>query len=159
LFLAPDLIKGEWHWSEEQMSNHTQGTTIGGPQTRWTAAFCMLAFLALPGLLTGKPAAKEEQAAKAFHVIASRFRFEPATIDVDEGDRVRLTLTSADVTHSLAIKALKVKAVIPEGGEEVTGRVRGSQARLLPVRVLGVLRERTRTHEGATGRQPEGTLS
>ena len=120
MFLAPDLIKGEWHWSEEQMSNHTQGTTIGGPQTRWIAVFCMLTFLALPGLLTGKPAAKEEQAAKAFHVIASQFRFEPATIDVDEGDRVRLTLTSADVTHSLAIKALKVKVVIPEGGEEVT---------------------------------------
>jgi cytochrome c oxidase subunit 2 len=48
------------------------------------------------------------------------FRFEPATIDVDEGDRVRLTLTSADVTHSLAIKALEVEAVIPEGGDEVT---------------------------------------
>jgi heme/copper-type cytochrome/quinol oxidase subunit 2 len=102
------------------MFGQTQRTSIGRHPTRWLAVFSMLAGLALPGLLTGKPAAREEQAAKAFHVIASRFRFEPAAIEVDEGDRVRLTLTSADVTHSLAIKTLKVKAVIPEGGEEVT---------------------------------------
>ncbi len=91
------------------MFGRTQGTTMARLATRSIAVCGMLAFLA-PGHLTAKPAIGGVQAAKVVHVIASRFRFEPATIEVDEGDRVRLTLTSADVTHGLAIKALKVKA-------------------------------------------------
>jgi cytochrome c oxidase subunit II len=57
---------------------------------------------------------------KPIDVIASRFRFEPATISVAQGDTVRLRLRSADATHSFAIKAFRVKALIPKGGEPVT---------------------------------------
>jgi cytochrome c oxidase subunit 2 len=57
---------------------------------------------------------------KAIHITASRFRFEPATISVAEGDRVRLYLRSADHAHGLAIKALRVKAPISKSGEVVT---------------------------------------
>ena len=49
-------------------------------------------------------------------VIASQFKFEPATISVVEGDRVRLRLRSADRSHAFAIKAFRVKALIPKGG-------------------------------------------
>lgn len=57
---------------------------------------------------------------KTIDVLASRFEFAPATISVTEGDRVRLRMRSADVAHSLAIKAFRVKALIPKGGETVT---------------------------------------
>jgi cytochrome c oxidase subunit 2 len=50
-------------------------------------------------------------------VIASRFKFEPATVSVAKGNRVRLRLRSADRTHAFAIKELRVKAVIPKMGE------------------------------------------
>ena len=57
---------------------------------------------------------------KMVDVIASRFKFEPATISVAEGDTVRLRLRSADRTHGIGIKAFRVKALIPKVGEAVT---------------------------------------
>ncbi|HEY7514638.1 MAG TPA: cupredoxin domain-containing protein, partial [Vicinamibacteria bacterium] len=57
---------------------------------------------------------------KEFEITASRFEFQPATIEVTEGDRVRLTLRSSDTTHGISIPALQVKAKIPKGGAPVT---------------------------------------
>ena len=57
---------------------------------------------------------------KTIDVTASRFQFEPATISVSQGDNVRLRLHSADRSHAFAIKAFRVKALIPNGGETVT---------------------------------------
>ena len=56
---------------------------------------------------------------KTIDVLASRFQFEPATISVAQGDRLRLRLRSADSTHGLAIKAFRVEAKIPKAGEAV----------------------------------------
>jgi cytochrome c oxidase subunit II len=64
-----------------------------------------------------KPGADE---VKTIDVIASQFKFEPATISLVEGDRVRLRLRSADRTHGIGIKAFRVKALIPKVGEAVT---------------------------------------
>ena len=57
---------------------------------------------------------------KEFAITASPFAFEPETIEVTEGDRVRLTLRSADTTHGMAIGELEVKVKIPKGGAPVT---------------------------------------
>ena len=57
---------------------------------------------------------------KTIDVTASQFQFVPATISVAQGDSVRLRLHSADRSHAFAIKAFRVKAVIPKGGETVT---------------------------------------
>ena len=48
-----------------------------------------------------------------FEVVARRFAFEPATIDVVEGDTVRLLVRSADGPHGVEIKAFKVKKAVP----------------------------------------------
>ncbi len=48
-----------------------------------------------------------------FEVVASRFAFEPATIEVVEGDRVRLLVRSADGPHGVEIKAFNVKKAVP----------------------------------------------
>lgn len=54
---------------------------------------------------------------KTFDVVASQFKFEPSTIAVAEGDRVRLRLRSVDRPHGLGIKAFGVKTLIPRTGE------------------------------------------
>jgi cytochrome c oxidase subunit 2 len=60
--------------------------------------------------LAQEPAAPEP---KVFEVVARRFVFEPATIEVVEGDRVRLLVRSADGPHGVEIKAFKVKKAVP----------------------------------------------
>ena len=50
---------------------------------------------------------------KVFEVVARRFAFEPATIDVTEGDRVRLIVRSADGPHGVEIKEFNVKKAVP----------------------------------------------
>jgi cytochrome c oxidase subunit II len=50
---------------------------------------------------------------KVFEVVARRFSFEPATIEVEEGDTVRLLVRSADGPHGVEIKAFKVKKAVP----------------------------------------------
>lgn len=57
---------------------------------------------------------------RTIDVTASRFQFEPATIPVVQGEHVRLRLRSSDRSHAFAIKAFRVKALIPGGGETVT---------------------------------------
>ena len=65
---------------------------------------------------------------KTIDVTASRFQFEPETISVAQGDSVRLRLHSADRSHAFAIKAFRVKVVIPKGGETVTVEFVAEQA-------------------------------
>ena len=50
---------------------------------------------------------------KIFEVVARRFSFEPATIEVVEGDSGRLLVRSADGPHGVEIKAFKVKKAVP----------------------------------------------
>ena len=40
---------------------------------------------------------------KEFRMTAKSFSFEPSTIEVNKGDRVRLIVTSTDVPHGIAI--------------------------------------------------------
>ncbi len=53
-------------------------------------------------------------------VVASRFAFEPARIEVTEGEHIRLLVSSADGVHGVGIKKFKVEKTVPRGGESVT---------------------------------------
>ena len=81
-----------------------------------TASLCLA--LAIVGVVSSavesrqQPAPTDDQP-KVFDVIAKRFVFEPATIEVTEGDRVRLVVRSADGPHGVEIKAFKVKKAVP----------------------------------------------
>ncbi|HWI18904.1 MAG TPA: cupredoxin domain-containing protein [Vicinamibacterales bacterium] len=57
---------------------------------------------------------------RTIEVVAKRFTFEPSRIEVTEGERIRLVMTSADGVHGLEIKKFKVNKKIPRGGEAVT---------------------------------------
>lgn len=76
--------------------------------------------LALATLTIVVSATGDEEPHRRFDVTASRFHFEPASLEVTEGDRIALTLRSADGTHGIAIPEFKVKATIPKGGSPVT---------------------------------------
>ena len=52
--------------------------------------------------------------------MAKKFSFEPARVEVTEGERIRLVVTSADGVHGLEIKKLHVNKKVPRGGEPIT---------------------------------------
>ena len=53
------------------------------------------------------------------NVVAKKFSFEPATIQVVAGEPVRLVVRSVDVTHGFSIRELKIDLQLPKGGEPV----------------------------------------
>ena len=57
---------------------------------------------------------------RVIEVVAKRFAFEPARIEVAEGEHVRLVLTSADGVHGVGIKKFRVEKTVPRGGTPVT---------------------------------------
>lgn len=57
---------------------------------------------------------------RTIEVVASRFKFTPAVIEVTEGERVQLKVRSSDGTHGIGIKEFQVKAKVPKTGETVT---------------------------------------
>ena len=85
------------------------------------AGFRVVPWVLLAGLApSGAGAfAAEAKETKRFEVTASRYRFEPARLEVRQGDVVELVLRSADTDHGLAIQAYAVKVAIPKGGETV----------------------------------------
>jgi cytochrome c oxidase subunit 2 len=67
-------------------------------------------------------AAHAVRAAQPVHevsVVAKKFTFEPAEIQVVAGESVRLVVRSADSVHGLAIPALKIDLRVPGGGDPV----------------------------------------
>lgn len=55
---------------------------------------------------------------RVIDVKASRYKFEPDPIVVNLGEKVRLTVTSTDVTHGIAISEFNVKVSLPMGKTE-----------------------------------------
>jgi cytochrome c oxidase subunit 2 len=68
-----------------------------------------------------------------FEVTASRYKFDPARIEVRQGEVVDLALRSADTDHGLAIGAYAVKVAIPKGGEIVGVSFVASRAGTFPI--------------------------
>ncbi|HXB53771.1 MAG TPA: cupredoxin domain-containing protein [Vicinamibacteria bacterium] len=91
--------------------------------TQVLSVTALLAVLLDPARAPGEPPKP-----RSFDITASRFQFEPARLEVSEGDAVRLTLHSTDTTHGFGIKELTVEAVIPKGGEPVTVEFVADQA-------------------------------
>jgi cytochrome c oxidase subunit II len=98
------------------------------------ALFLFLAASVTTWALRQEPAAPAEP--KTFEVIARRFAFEPATIEVTEGDRVKLLVRSADGPHGVEIKQFKVKKAVPRakpGDEPVVIEFVASSAGSFPI--------------------------
>lgn len=77
-----------------------------------------------------EPAAAE---VRTIEVIARKFAFEPAQIEVNEGERVRLVVHSADGVHGVGIKRFGVSKLVPRGGAPVTIEFVASAAGTFPI--------------------------
>lgn len=89
-----------------------------------TAFDCMAGFgtaLLLLAGVSGSPApARSQTSPRVVEVVAKRYEFEPARIEVTEGETVRILVKSADGLHGFGIKKLKVAEEVPRGGQPVT---------------------------------------
>jgi cytochrome c oxidase subunit 2 len=59
------------------------------------------------------------QPAREINVVAKSFAFEPSTIRVKQGERIRLRLKSTDVTHGFSLPEFAVNKVIKPRKETV----------------------------------------
>ena len=77
------------------------------------------------------PSQRQGSSTRPFAIVASRYRFEPARIEVNEGDLVTIELRSADIAHSLTIEDYRIaKRVGP--GQTVTFEFRAERAGTFP---------------------------
>ena len=83
------------------------------------AAVAGMALLLGGNILTAQQDPATASAPRVIDVVAKRFAFEPATIEVTEGERVRLMVRSADGVHGIEIKKFKVNKPVPRGGKPV----------------------------------------
>jgi cytochrome c oxidase subunit 2 len=68
----------------------------------------------------GSSSALAENPTHVVQVVAKKFTFEPATIQVTAGEPVLLVIRSADEAHGFAIRELNIDIKVPGGGEAVT---------------------------------------
>jgi cytochrome c oxidase subunit II len=75
---------------------------------------CMV-IAAIPLVLGPSPTRAEE--VHEVRVVAKKFTFEPAVIQVTEGEPVRIVIHAADRLHGFAIRGLKIDEQVPRGGD------------------------------------------
>ena len=75
----------------------------------------------------------QSQEPRVIEVIAKRFAFEPAEIEVTVGEKVTLAVRSADGVHGIEIKKVKVKKEIPRGAEPVLIEFTANEAGRFPI--------------------------
>lgn len=77
--------------------------------------------LAAPILAAPAMAGPDAQRAepRVIEVVARKFAFVPARIEVTEGETVRLLVRSADGVHGLSIKKLRIAEELPRGSEPI----------------------------------------
>lgn len=68
------------------------------------------------GLIRAEPRPAQ---AVSVEVTVKRFAFLPDRVEVTEGDLIALAVKSADGTHGIEIKKLKLKKEVPRGGSAV----------------------------------------
>jgi cytochrome c oxidase subunit 2 len=87
----------------------------------------LIGFLAAAVCLVGGIAAAASSARQAvppneprvIEIVARRYVFEPAQIEVTQGERVRILVKSGDGLHGFEIKQFKVSKEIPRGSDPV----------------------------------------
>jgi cytochrome c oxidase subunit II len=52
-------------------------------------------------------------------VLAGKFAFDPPTLEVTSGERVRLVIKSKDTVHGFSIPKLKIDVRVPKSGDPV----------------------------------------
>ena len=71
-------------------------------------------------LAVTSPQARQAPDARRIDIVARRFAFEPARIEVRVGEPIVLAVRSADGVHGIDIRGLDLTRRIPRGGSVVT---------------------------------------
>lgn len=69
---------------------------------------------------------------RSFDVVARKYAFEPARIEVNLNDLVKVTLRSPDIAHSFTIDAYRIAKRVG-GGRTVSFEFRADQAGAFPI--------------------------
>ncbi len=69
---------------------------------------------------------------RSFSVVARKYVFEPARIEVDQNDLVKVTLASSDIAHSFTVDAYRIAKRVG-GGKTVTFEFRADQSGAFPI--------------------------
>jgi cytochrome c oxidase subunit II len=85
---------------------------------RTAAAAALLSALFAGHIVSARQAGAPAEP-RDIEIVARRFAFEPAEVEVTEGETVRLLVRSGDGLHGFEIKQLKIKKEIPRGAEPV----------------------------------------
>ena len=85
-----------------------------------TVAVVGMALLCRAGTTSAHQDPATATAPRTIEVTAKRFTFEPSKIEVTEGEKVRLLVSSADGVHGLQIKKFNVNKMVPRGGKPIT---------------------------------------
>jgi cytochrome c oxidase subunit 2 len=80
-------------------------------KTDWRRSALAMPFVAL-GVVVSLAA---QQAPRVIDVTAKKYDFEPSTIEVQQGERVVLRVTSTDRLHGIGIKKFGVNREVPKG--------------------------------------------
>ena len=81
------------------------------PKTEWRRGALAMPFVAL-GVVVSLAA---QQAPRVIDVKAKKYDFQPSTIEVQQGERVVLRVTSTDRLHGIGIKKFGVDREVPKG--------------------------------------------
>ncbi len=68
-------------------------------------------------MVTGTAAA--DRPIHEIQITASRYAFDPVTIQVNAGEPVRVVIRSTDGVHGFSIPKLKIDVKVPKGGDPV----------------------------------------
>ena len=71
-------------------------------------------------VLMVKSTAAADRPVREIHITATRYAFDPVTIQVTAGESVRLVIRSKDGGHGFSIPTLKIDAQVPTSGDPVT---------------------------------------
>jgi cytochrome c oxidase subunit 2 len=70
---------------------------------------------------------------RVIEIVATRYAFEPAEVEVTEGDAVRLMVRSGDGLHGIEIKQFRVKKEIPRGADPIAIEFTADRAGRYPI--------------------------
>lgn len=98
------------------------------PAIRFVALGLLAATALLPELAAQEPAAPQ----RSFTVVARKYAFDPARLDVNVNDLVKVTLSSPDIAHSFTIDAYRIAKRVG-AGHSVTFEFRADQPGRFPI--------------------------
>jgi cytochrome c oxidase subunit 2 len=90
-----------------------KGTLIG------VVAVAGMALLSPAAFVSARQDPATATAPRVIEILAKRYSFEPPTIEVIEGERIRVLVRSGDGVHGMEIKRFKVNKLIPRGGKPI----------------------------------------